>query len=472
VAALNPSTYVSRAVAPEIVHPDPTQDKFSLAFLVLAGYVFLLLSRSIEFIDNTGSLHLMIVGAVSASVLAIVSGGFFRAMTTKIGLWLTAATAWMLIGTPFSVWVGGSVTGLANTWLKSYIVFFLVAGLVTSLPQCRKLVVSIALATGCIVLMTYVFGRDASDAGRLTGGGGTFGNSNDLATQLLVGLPFCVHVITDRNRSAPVRIFFALVAAAALVVGMKTGSRGALLAVIVVAALIFWKASGGARIAVVAAVLAGLISIPFVLTEDLKTRYLTLFGGNDLAQSLAEDQRVTASSAMLSTEARRELMAHALELSLHHPVFGVGFGQFQVADATRAGTNGEDASWHEVHNAFLMILAEDGAPALIAFLMAFGYAYFAVFRIYNRSHKNENEQEIARMALCLLSSLTVWFVCSNFSPNAYSFQFPVLGGFIAAFDIIVTRQRSARPARSAAAPVIAGFSPVLKPRRIAPAWRP
>jgi O-antigen ligase len=414
----------------------------------------------------------MLVSAVGASVLAIVSGGFFRALTTKIGLWLTVATAWMLIGVPFSVWVGGSVTGLANTWLKSYIVFFLMAGLLTSLPQCRKMALSIALATGCIVLITYIFGRDTSDAGRLMGGGGTLGNSNDLATQLLIGLPFCVHVITDRNRSAPVRVFFVFVAAAALVIGMKTGSRGALLSVIVMAALIFWKASGGARIAVIATLVAGVISIPFVLTEDLKTRYLTVLGDNELAQSLAEDQRETASSAMLSTQARQEMIRNALDIFLHHPVFGVGFGQFQVAEAARASAAGEEASWHEVHNIFLVILAEDGLPALICFVLSFGYAYFVVFRIYNRSQRNEKDKEISRMALCLLASLTAYFVCSNFSPNAYGFQFPVLGGFAVAFDMIVTRYWSAQAAESTAAPALPGLSPIVKPRRNVPAWRP
>jgi O-antigen ligase len=180
-------------------------------------------------------------------------------------------------------------------------------------------------------------------------------------------------------------------------------------------------------------------------------------------------------------------MAHAISLSLHHPVFGVGFGQFQVADAQRASTASEDANWHEVHNVYLLMLAENGFPVAIAFLISVGYVYFLTFRIFNSSRRNPAEKEITRLAFCLLASLTVYFVCSNFSPSAYNFQFPILGGFVAAFDFIVTKQRQARsesnnaPApgwRPGLGPVPAGAAAILTPatvtkaRRNAPVWRP
>ena len=458
-----------------IVHQDLTSEKFNFGFAVLAGYVFLLMSRVVELIDPNGNFRLMLIGAAIASVLAIVSGGFFRAMATRSGLWLTGATVWMLIGAPFSIWVGGSVNGLVNTWLKCFIVFFLVAGLLNSLPECRKLGISMAWATACIVLTTAIFGVDSADAGRLSGGAGTLGNSNDLATQILIGLPFCVHVITDKKRTVFVRIFFVLVSAAAIVIGMRTGSRGALLSICVLAVLVFWKSSGAARVAIIAAFVAGIIAIPFVLTDDLKNRYLTIFEGEELAQTLTGDELFNVRSAIESSASRQQLIQHAMELSLHHPVFGVGFGQFPVADAARATADGENAYWHQVHNVFLLILVENGLPALIAYLISFGYAYFLVFRIYNRSRgRNEQDREIARMALCLLASLTAYFVCSNFSPSAYGFQFPLLAGFAAAFDMIVTKYQAAQQVERAA-PRVTGspaYSAILKAPRRAPAWRP
>ena len=445
----NPSPKFAATVAPRIGFADPVgapsaAEKTSFGFIVLAVYTFLLLSRSIEFIDTTGSLHLMVVGAVGALVIAVLSGRLFLAMGSKIGLWLTFSTVWMLIGAPFSVWVGGSVNGLVNTWLKSYLVFFLVAALLSNMRECRKLVFTIACATACVLLITYIFGVDSGDSGRLTGGGGTFGNSNDLAEQLLLGLPFCLHVVTDKTRNIVVRVGFVFISIATLVTSMKTGSRGALVAVFVLALLAFWKTRGASRIALVAAMVAGIVAVPFILTDELKNRYMTIFKGEELAQTLSGDQLASVRSAMESTEGRQQLMQHALSLSIHHPVFGVGFGQFQVADAQRANTVSEDANWHEVHNVYLLMLAENGFPAAIAFLVSVGYAYFLVFRIFNSSRRNPEEKEIARLGFTLLASLTVYFVCSNFSPSAYGFQFPILGGFVAAFDVIVTRYRLAQ----------------------------
>lgn len=471
MAAPNPLPHFVRKASPIVVHQNLNADKFSFGFALLCGYVFLLMSRSVEYIDPYGTFRLMLVGAVIAAVMAIVSGGFFRAMATRSGLWLTGATVWMLIGAPFSIWVGGSVNGLVNSWLKCFLVFFIVAGLLNTLPECRKLVLALAWATACIVATTLMFGFDLADAGRLSGGAGTLGNSNDLATQILIGLPFCVHVITDGKRTAVVRIFFAVVSVAALVLGMKTGSRGAMLSIIVLAALIFWKASGAARAAIIAVFVAGVIAAPFILTDDLMNRYLTTFYGDELSQTLTGNQLDTVRSAIDSSVARSQMLQHAMDLSLHHPVFGVGFGQFPVADAARAAAEGQVAYWHQVHNAFVLILVEDGLPALIAFLASFGYAFFVVFRIYNRSQKSGQDKEISRLALCLLASLTAYFVCSNFSPNSYGFQFPLLAGFAAAFEMIVAKVRAARQAELKV-PGVPAYSGLLKPPRAAPAWRP
>jgi O-antigen ligase len=275
-----------------------------------------------------------------------------------------------------------------------------------------------------------------------------------------------------------VRIFFLVASAAAFVIGMKTGSRGGLLSIMILAALLLWKASGAARVAIITTLIAGIIAAPFVLTDELKARYMTAFMGNDYVGTLSGDAAVAAGSALLSTEARTELMENALRLSLHHPLFGVGFGQFQVADAQRASDAGEEAYWHAVHNGFLVILVEDGLPALVAIVLAFGYAYFLVFRIYNRAKKGagSEDHDIARMALCLLASLTTYFVCLNFSPGVYGVQMPFLAGFAAAFEMIVRKYRENQAVEAKAAATTSKLSlpvsPLAKARRKTPAWRP
>ena len=435
-------------------------DGLTLKVALLTGYTFLLLSRLIEFIDPRGILHLMLVGAVASTILAIVSGGFFKAMGTKTGMWLTFATLWMFAGVPFSMWVGGSVNVLVNDWMKSYLLFFMVAGLITTLGDCRRLVFACAAASAGIVITVHFASAASADGGRLTVDSGTLGNSNDLAALLLICLPFCAHVFTDKKRNALIRWIFVAISAAAFIVGMQTGSRAALICVGVLALLVMWKAGGGAKFAVTLALVGCLVAVPFVLTDELKARYLTIFKGADFAQSLSADDAAVVMSALDSTEARSELMKHAMDLTIHHPLFGVGIGQFQIADAARAAVSGEDAYWHQVHNGFMLIAVEDGIPALIAFLVAFGYSWIQVFRIYNTTRGTE-EHETARLAFALLASLTAYFVCLNFSPAAYNVQLPLLCGFASAFAMVVQRDRAARAASTAT--VVIGNQP-------APVW--
>ena len=96
------------------------------------------------------------------------------------------------------------------------------------------------------------------------------------------------------------------------------------------------------------------------ITPELKARYLTILesGNSDEAAATASDANVK--SALQSTEARRDLLMHALQLSVQHPIFGVGYNEFPVADSNRAAAEGQDAYWHEVHNIFAVILVENG----------------------------------------------------------------------------------------------------------------
>lgn len=438
--------------------------------LVLQIYLFLMFSRVTEYVEILNKVHVILIVAFLAGVISIVTGGMFRAISTKVGLLLTATTVWILLATPFSNWVGGSVAGIVSTWLKSYITFFIVAGLITSLGQFRKVVFSLASATAMIVIMVRILSFTAAADDRMQLQWGTLGNSNDLATELLLGLPFCLHIVTDRKRGLISRMFFALVSVLVLPAVLKTGSRGALLALFLLAAFLFWKASAANRMKIAAAFVVIAIATPFILTRDLRNRYLTLFMGEKLETMVgSEDDLANVRSANESTEARRQLLVNALSLSLQHPVFGVGFGQFPNADADKAIAEGKEPLWHEVHNVFAVMMVENGVPAVVFMLAAIYLAFKALLRIYNRVRKLPEQTEIARLSLCLLASMTVFFVCNNFATSAYSMQFPLLGGLAAALDTIVRRQPLAGPA----APVPISATLPHRPSKNPPAlsWR-
>jgi O-antigen ligase len=412
-----------------------------LGFAVISLYTFLLFSRSVEFIDTTGSLHLMILIGLPAILLAVFSGRMLRAMRTRIGTCLALLSAWIIIGLPFSIWRGGSVAAFTSGWAKSIIIFMLVGALLVSLSQLRNFALVIAWATAAMVFIVNRHSVQGDD--RLNVGWGTLGNANDLATVLLIGLPFCMYVFTDSRRAIVLRVWFLLVAGASVFTALKTGSRGALVAMVLLGAFAFVKASPANKAVLAVVFVLFLGSLPFLLTPELKARYLTILqtGNADAAAAAASDAEVK--SALQSTEARRDLLKHALQLSIRHPVFGVGYAEFPVADSNRATSEGQDAYWHEVHNIFAVVLVENGVPALILYCGAFFFAAGVAARNYKVSRRDPARKELARLSLCLLTAFAAYFVCNNFATDAYGFQLPLLAGMAAALDIITRAQAAA-----------------------------
>lgn len=421
-------------------------------FTVLSAYTFLLFSRAVEFIDTTGSLHLMVLIGIPTILLAIMSGRFLLAFRTRIGLYLALMSAWMVLGLPFSIWRGGSVMAFTSGWAKSIIIFLLVGALLDSLAQLRSFVFVIAWATASMLFVVNRHAIESSDA-RMAVGWGTLGNANDLATVLLIGLPFCMHVVTDKRRLIATRIWFLLVAIGVLLTSLKTGSRGALVAIILLTVFAFVKASPTNRIVIAVVFFVFIGSLPFVLTPELKARYMTILASGHADEAAATARDANVKSALQSTEARRDMLQHALQLSVKHPIFGVGYNQFPVADSNRAAAEGQVAYWHEVHNIFAVILVENGVPAFILFCCAFSSAVRVTARNYKLTRKDPGQKELARFSLCLLTAFAAYFICNNFATDAYGFQFPLLGGIAAALDMITRRQAPAIVLRPAVSPL-------------------
>ena len=60
-----------------------------------------------------------------------------------------------------------------------------------------------------------------------------------------------------------------------------------------------------------------------------------------------------------SAQQRWALLIRSLELSVKHPLFGVGPGQFEELSGV----------WHQTHNSFTQLSAEAGVPALLLFFI-------------------------------------------------------------------------------------------------------
>jgi O-antigen ligase len=405
----------------------------ALAFWIGAVFTFLTFSHSIEFIDTSGRLHLAMLNAALGFLALIATGNGPAMLFSRQGKWLTGFTFWVFIGLPFSMWKGGSVSIFTNGYVKSFIAFFLIGGLIFSLRQMRKILGILALGTAALSYITYRSGVSAADD-RISATYGSLGNANDLAATILMGLPFLTLVVMDKRANKLVRLVAAPMIFVLLGIVAKTGSRGALVGIAAMFLVTLTKVSMTNRLKLI--VLAGVLAViaPLMISRDLRDRYMTLFGGKYL--NVSEN----TISAEQSSNARREVMKHALILTAYHPIFGVGLGQLAMQSANMWIAKGETPMWFTAHDIFLLVSSETGVPAFILYVMLIVSCFKDLMRLSRASKESPELTPVSEMALALLMSLVAFVVCGIFNTDAFSIQLPMLAALTAALVRVSANQ--------------------------------
>jgi O-antigen ligase len=91
-------------------------------------------------------------------------------------------------------------------------------------------------------------------------------------------------------------------------------------------------------------------------------------------------------SAHSSTQSRKELLRHSLIFTMHHPLFGVGPGMFEVADDAYAKAQGsKKGSWLGTHNSYTQVSSEIGIPAFLFFVAAIWMSLKGPYSIYQKT---------------------------------------------------------------------------------------
>ncbi len=412
------------APAPVIITP-----LRKLGFLALLLFLFLLHSRVLDMVLSF--LHIPMGTLYLATAAAFLSGGFFRAFTHRIGAALLLFTGWVCLAVPFSIWRGGSVE-TARNWVKALLVFVVVAGLIYSYEQLRQTIHLLAFSILTLALIAVLFGDMST--GRLILERGRFTNPNDLAQMLLMGLPFWWFIAMN-PRGKRWRKTAAWLAMIPIFVAMaRTGSRGALVGAIAVFFVLFLRSSVTNKVQILLAAVVLVVAAAVLLPDVIKKRYFTFFTANqDDNTTLEEDEM--EDSAITSTEARWSLFKSSVALTMLHPLFGVGPGQFAVAqDAWFRDSGKGKGQWQVTHNTFTEVSSENGLPALLFYVAAVAFT-FAAARVQWRGEGRAPPEvgEMASAAYCLRLSLLAYVVSAMFGSFAYQTQFLVLAGLGVAF---------------------------------------
>ena len=256
--------------------------------------------------------------------------------------------AHLILTIPFAYWRGGAFDAVINRFSKGPIVALLIAMAVTRVFQLRKL---LFIQAGTVALVTVVslIVRHTQD-GRLTGiQKGILENPNDLAINIAINIPLCLaFLFAARGGFRKVLWAFALVAMMYAVVA--TYSRSGMVATLIMSLICLWEfgVKGKRALFLMSTGLIAMLALGIMLaTPSYFVRVESLFRGN-----------IEGSGDHGSLEARSELLKKSLWLTVHHPIFGIGPGNFPAV-------TGE---WRVAHNTYTEFSAEGGLPALFLFL--------------------------------------------------------------------------------------------------------
>ncbi len=306
----------------------------------------------------------------------------------------------------------------------------------------RDLKIVAATVVGCLLAsyLTASSGEGAHGWGegrlRVLGEAGTgvyaARNPNKLAFFLL----FCLNVLWYSRRQIRNLIMYPpwmVLTASTFAMIPLTGSRSGMLNLLLFVGIVllegrfsFRKIAGLAMVTVIFVVQFGyeVNILEYALPEDISAR-LTRF---DVKAEVFEE----GVEAHGSAQARQQTFKASLLMIPHHPIFGVGVGNFSyeraVVDTT--GTIGPP------HNSYLWAACEGGLVTLIIFLSMFYWVYRALGRIERNYDARFSELDMQWMVNAMRTSLIGFMFFSMFADMwLHVFFFVLIGKCICLIEM-------------------------------------
>lgn len=320
----------------------------------------------------------------------------------------------LMISVVVNGWVGGALDQLEK-FGPIAIAFFVLA---TACNTQQRVKITMAVFVLCsVVLAIHGIGQarngvgwtgvPISEDGRIQYVG-IFNDPNDLGLLFATTIPMAAFLSTLGGLMT--RLFW-LTCAGLLCYGTYlTNSRGALLAVLVVAGVYVWYRRGF--------ITAGTLGVVGLACMKLLSSRM---------QELDPDEE--------SAFGRVDAWYEGLHMFLSHPVFGVGAGNFTEYNDLTA------------HNSFVLVLAETGFIGYMLWLAFVGYGFWMMLTVLR--HKPEGLDDPARakawqgeqrMALTLLLSLCGLFSAAFFLSRSYTVVMYLVAAMVVGY-YVSARQR-------------------------------
>jgi len=342
------------------------------------------------------------ISAVLALAFGLASLSMFRGLQLRAGRFWLAFCLWMGVTVPFSYWRGASLGVFLHTVEYESLVFAACA-LAVSLKQVRTLIYfSVA---GALAVPLYCFRFGSSETGRLGIENSSLANPNDLGFHLLMCFSFLLFLLFQRRLL--LRLLGVAALAAVLVCILRTASRGTFLSLFIVAAGLFFVIPRMAKFWLIVLLCCGILVALLATPASALHRLTFIFVETEGVEITSQDDAKSLGSQL----SREELLKRAIEVTLTHPLFGVGPGEFPdfvLADAKSRGVHIADL---RQHNTYTQVSSEMGLPALFFYCAALLMCIRMNYQVAKRAWRLPGQQVVVAQSLCL------FVVCLAFAAN-------------------------------------------------------
>jgi O-antigen ligase len=375
----------------------------------------------------------------------LASGTLFRGLRSTIGvLWLGFAI-WLALAVPTSAWRSDSLDLVISYILKSHFLTFYIAASAVSLRRCSILMYVVVIGSLLTTLTCLLFGRVLDERFSLPDSP-FFSNANDLGLQLAIGIAFMTFVFYTKNKFLKVLVIVGIPLSVMYL--LQTGSRGALVAF---AAMAIGTVFCGRHKVLVGAggVMLFLICLAFV-SPATRHRLMLIETDKDTAAPYSAQEE----SALGSQMQRQYVLRESIAFSFAHPLFGVGPGQFAVAENEEKKKRGQRGQWRGTHNSYTQVSSEVGLPAFFFYTGALILGLLSNYRRYRRASAAKDQRELAGLSFSLFLALLTYTTGTFFFHDAYTGSLAVMLGLTIAVELA---SRSAPNRRAVGWPLLYPF---------------
>ncbi len=408
-----------------------------LALNCTLAFIFFRFSFLHEFVASKYGIdtHVLLIFGALSLLASLLSGLCFVGLKYRSVLMWILFVLCMCLATAFSSWLGGSVNVLIPYLRTTLPLVLLIPAVAYTAKDIQKVLDTIGIAGAASIIIGLVSNDFRSGRLELQTTGGTIQNANDFAAHMLLVLPAVAYCAMRVGRNPFIKFIGLGVMALGFYELLGTGSRGALVAVIVTGIFILVKGSAKLRIGLILGIplLCGFV-LPFVPGEAAQ-RLASLFNSSDVTEEAAESQA-----------SRMALLEDSLSITFHHPLLGIGPGEFEDYQGGLAAAAGQRGMWHETHNGYTQISSECGLPAFAFYFTAM----VITFRSLRRAAK-ANAAFIAPFARTLSVMMVGFSVCLFFLSQGYSFSLLVITGLSVSIERLLQNDNSAADQSSSAA---------------------